>query len=208
MPATAGSFVTGAVEGLLDAAVFQRVVRHVGAASGPVHGMQGKSHLLQRLNGYNQAAAFAPWLVIIDLDNDADCAPSYQQTVLPNPTTRMCFRIAVREVEAWLLADTERIAARLSVAESRVPSAPQQLARPKRSMVDLARRSRRKIIREGMVPRQGSGRQVGATYTSELIGFVSDGRAGWRPGVAANRCDSLARCITCLKQLIAKSGPD
>jgi hypothetical protein len=36
-------------------------------------------------------------------------------------------------------------------------------------VVELARYSRRRDIREDMVPRPGSGRSVGAAYTSRLI---------------------------------------
>lgn len=75
--------ISGAVEGIVDEAVLRRLVQHVGAQAGPVHGKNGKTHLRQRLNGYNQAARFSPWVVLVDLDHDADCAPPFQVTWLP-----------------------------------------------------------------------------------------------------------------------------
>jgi len=65
-------------------------------------------------------------------------------------------------------------------------------------MVNLARASRRRDIREDLVPRPEGGRQVGPAYSSRLIEFVS-GR--WRPEIAARRAESLRRAIACLKRL-------
>ena len=194
--------VTGAVEGDVDEAVLRRLVEHVGAMPGPVHGKNGKTYLQQRLGGYNQAAQLSPWVVLVDLDHDADCAPPFRASWLPNPAPYMCFRVAVRMVEAWLLADRERLSRFLSVHASQVPLNPEAVDDPKQSMVDLARQSRRREIREDMVPRPGSGRTVGPAYTSRLIEFVLEGTFGWRPEVAAKLSDSLDRCLDCLRRLV------
>jgi hypothetical protein len=63
--------ISGAVEGIVDEAVFTRIVRAVRAEPGPVYGKNGKPQLLERLPGYNNAARFSPWLVLVDLDHDA-----------------------------------------------------------------------------------------------------------------------------------------
>ncbi len=63
---------------------------------------------------------------------------------MPDPAPYMCFRVAVREVEAWLLADREQIARFLSIARSRVPQSPETLDNPKQRLVELARHSRRR----------------------------------------------------------------
>jgi len=69
-------------------------------------------------------------------------------------------------------------------------------------MVDLARRSRRRTIREDMVPREGSGREVGPAYSSRMIEFV---RNAWSPEAAMEASDSLCRCVECLIELIERS---
>lgn len=196
--------ITGAVEGDLDEAVVRRLVEHVGARPGPVHGRNGKAHLRQRLGGYNQAAHLSPWLVLVDLDHDAECAPPLRTSWLPNPAPYMCFRIAVRMVEGWLLADRERLSRFLSVHASQVPLNPEAVDDPKQSMVELARQSRRREIREDMVPRQATGRSVGPAYTSRLIEFVTVPLGGWRPDVAAKASDSLERCLRCLRQMVQR----
>ncbi len=190
-----------AVEGLVDEAVAVRLIRHVGAEPGPVYGKNGKSHLQKSVNGYNQAARHSPWLVLVDLDRDAECAPPLRSDWLPQPASLLCFRIAVRAIEAWLLADAHQIASFLGVARSSVPNNPEGLENPKAALVELARQSRRRDIREDMVPREGSGRPVGPAFTSRLIEFVNQ---CWRPEVAAKRSDSLARAICCLRTLVNK----
>lgn len=195
--------ISAAVEGIVDEAVARRLIEHVGAHPGPIYVKEGKPRLKERLAGYNQAARLGPWLVLVDLDRDADCAPAFRAQWLPHPSPDLCFRVAVREVEAWLLADAEALARFLAVARSRLPPQPESLPDPKAAMVDLARTSRRRQIREDMVPRPESGRPVGPAYASRLIEFVSD---SWRVDEAAKRAQSLQRALKCLQDLVRSSA--
>ena len=67
--------ISAAVEGYTDEAVVRRLIRHVGAEPGPVYRRKGKPDLRSRVEGYNRAARRAPWLILVDLDQDAPCAP-------------------------------------------------------------------------------------------------------------------------------------
>jgi hypothetical protein len=194
-------YVSGAVEGDVDDAVARRLVLHVRAAVSVIHVRYGKDQLLARLAGYNAAARVSPWLVLLDLDDDAECAPAYARACLRGRVPGMCLRIVVREIEAWLLADRERIARFLAVPRGAVPLVPETLADPKSAMVQLAAHSRRRDIRDDMVPRPGSGRKVGPAYSSRLIEFARDPRKGWRPRQAARNANSLARCLAALRQI-------
>ena len=191
--------ISAAVEGIGDEAVVRKLIAHAGGQSGPVYAKNGKPALLQKISGYNNAAQYAPWVVLIDLDNDADCAPMIREQWVATPAPFLCFRIVMRAVEAWLMADARKLAKFLRVAQSVIPAKPEKLARPKDVLVDLARRSRSRDIRLDMVPRQGSGRRTGPAYTSRLIEYV---QRDWRPHVAAERSDSLRRAIRCLKGLV------
>jgi hypothetical protein len=195
------AYITAAVEGITDEAVIRAVAAIVGLEVTAVYGKYGKVNLREKLPAYNYAAVYSPWVVLTDLDDDAECAPPLKQKLLPRPAPQMCFRIAVREVESWVLADSERVASFFAVRKSQVPVDPELVPSPKQSLVNLVRRSTRRAIREDMVPREGSGRSVGPAYASRLIEFVSDRRKGWRCHVAARRADSLRRCIECLKRL-------
>lgn len=198
--------ISGAVEGVIDEAVVRRLILHVGATPGAVYGKKGKSHLKQNIRRYNEAARHGLWIVVADLDHDADCAPSLRAEWLPSKAPTLCLRIAVRAIETWFLADHERIANFLSIPVSRLPNEPESVADPKTLMVNLARRSRQRAIREDMVPRPGSGRSVGPAYASRLIEFVESGDRGWRPDIAAMASDSLRGCLRCLDRLVRSSA--
>lgn len=189
---------------MVDEAVVTRLIHHAGGQAGNIYGGTGKDHLRRRINGYNQAAHYAPWIVLVDLDSDADCAPAIRDAWLPRPAPHLCFRIAVREIEAWLLADADTLAICLSVPLRQIPEDPEHLPNPKDTVVGLARRSRRRAVREDMVPRPDSGRRVGPAYTSRLTEYVE---TTWRPEVAARRSESLRRAIRCLEKLIAGTRP-
>ncbi|MCK6485988.1 MAG: DUF4276 family protein [Phycisphaerae bacterium] len=192
--------ISAAVEGPLDEVVARRLVESVGASIANVYGRNGKPALLARIEGYNNAARFAPWFVLIDLDGDGDCAPPARARWLPNAAPRMCFRIAVREVEAWLLADRTRFAQFLKVNQAWVVTDPETLPDPKQVVVNLARKSRNRAIREDIAPRPGSGRSVGPAYVSRMIEFV---QRWWSPTDAARSAPSLERAMSCLRRLAA-----
>lgn len=190
--------VSAAVEGLADEAVARKLIRHVGAEPGPIYGKHGKAALRSRVAGYNNAARRSPWLVLVDLDAEQDCAPPLRQAWLPEPAAHLCFRVAVRSIEAWLMADRELLADFLRIPVARVPLRPEALQSPKLTLVNLARHSRIRDIREDMAPRESSGRVEGPAYTSRVIEYV-EGK--WRPDVAARHAESLRKAIACLERL-------
>jgi hypothetical protein len=196
--------ISAAVEGVVDEVVLRRMMELVGARLSAVYGKKGKQHLQQKLNCYNQAARFNHWVVLVDLDHDAECAPLLRDFWLPKPAPNMYFRVSVRAIEAWLLADRDSLSTFLGVAASRIPSDPEAESQPKRTLVELAKHARRREIREDMVPRPSSGRMVGPAYTSRLIEFVTNTAAGWQPDAAARSSDSLNRCIRRLRQVVGR----
>jgi hypothetical protein len=108
----------------------------------------------------------------------------------------------VRAVEAWLLADRKGISRFLRISQAKVPDEQESLDDPERTLVDLARLSRRNAIRKDMVPREGSGRSVGPAYASRLVEFAT---GQWQPEAAAERCESLRRAMECLERLVKKA---
>jgi hypothetical protein len=193
--------VSAAVEGIVDEAVARKLIVGAGGRPGTIYGKNGKPFLRRQIQGYNSAARHLPWMVLVDLDHDAECAPPLCEEWVPDRAPYLCFRIAVREVEAWLIADGEALASFLSVARSRIPIEPEQLQDPKKEMVNLARDSQRREVREDMVPRKGSGRPVGPAYASRMIEYIE---TRWRPQTAAQRAESLRRAITCLQRVIER----
>ena len=193
MPAT----ITVVVEGPSDLAVLKRLLRDAGLSISHQYVQGGKAAMDANLARYNHAARFSTWLVLRDLDHDAACAPELRQRLLPAPAAGMRLHIAVRAVEAWLLADAERIAEMLSVRRGLVPLEPDRLDDPKGSMLDLARQSRRSEIREAMLPAPDTTARVGRGYATILAEFAND---RWRPEVAATRSPSLSRLFAFLNR--------
>lgn len=187
---------TLAVEGVHDDAVARRLCEVTGHAVGSSYIAKGKIKLGQSLRGYNNAARLSWWLVLRDLDFDEGCAPSLISRVLPDRADKMLLRVPIRSVESWLLADREGIADYLGISVDVVPREPEQLERPKRTLVDLARRSSRRGVRNEMVPGPGLSSEVGPGYTRHVLEFVG---ARWNPFYAADYSDSLSRCLRALQ---------
>lgn len=190
---------TAAVEGSVDEVALLRIAEFAGIEVATVYVTNGKSNLVRRLGGFNEAARYAPWLVLVDL-NGTSCAPDLLGQILPAPSALMTCRVAVRAVEAWLMGDCDHLASFLGVAASRLPVDPDAVADPKQTLVNAAATSRRRAIREDMAPRPGSGRAVGPNYAGRLIEFLTDETGGWRPDVAATRSNSLARAIRAISR--------
>lgn len=190
--------VSCAVEGDLDEAVARRLLEHVGLDAGPVYGRMGKEHIERSIGGYANAARRNPWFVLVDLDSDAPCGAALISAWLPHPPALLAFRVAVRAVESWILADRSNLAHFLRVSRDVVPRGVDALRDPKLTLVNLARRSNARNLREGLPPRAGSGRAIGPLYVTELSGFVT---AQWDVDAAAVGSDSLARCLSALQAL-------
>ncbi|MGI8475995.1 MAG: hypothetical protein ACR2OO_06470 [Thermomicrobiales bacterium] len=193
------------VEGEIDQAVVARLFRDTGVETAPAIIKGGKAKLLGDLEKYDQAALFQPCLVLVDLDHSHPCAPAALAAWLPKPAPMMNLRIAVREVESWLLADQAAIASFLGVdvaRVARVANEPDALAHPKLTLVQLAGKSKRRDIRDDIPPRPGSGRTEGPGYMGAVLTFVRD---QWNPRQASLKSDSMRRCMARVDALAVES---
>ncbi len=193
--------ISGAVEGTTDEAVLRRLVEFAGGHLGAVYGKNGKTSLKPRVRAYNEAARHSPWIILVDLDHDANCGPELKAEWLPTLSPQMCFRVAVREMEAWLLADRQRFSSYFKVQVTRIPQYPETLADPKAMVIQLVSHSRNAQVRQDMLPTPGGGRSVGPAYTARIIEFA----ASWRPEVAAEFSPSLASAINCIQRLLTQA---
>lgn len=148
---------------------------------------------------YNQAAMHAgPVLGLADLEEEP-CPSGLITTHLPHGRHQsFLVRVAERALEAWLLADRHAISEFFAVPVARVPHDPEALTNPKRSVVALARHSRRREIVADVVPAPGSQGVVGRGYVSQMTQFVRD---SWRPREASENCESLRRAMAAIEAL-------
>lgn|GEM_PF-3609793 len=79
--------ISAAVEGIIDEAVVRKLILEAGGCPGAIYGKNGKALLRRLLPGYNNAARFSPWIILVDLDRDAECAPPLLEDWLSEPAT-------------------------------------------------------------------------------------------------------------------------
>ena len=183
------------VEGSIDEAVVRRIFSSLSIEAGTFYQVSIPA-FETRLRRLNHAARHSPWFALCDLDQD-ECAPLRTRRYLPHPVPGICFRIAVRAVEAWLLADRESMARFLCVAKHVIPVAPEHDLDPKSRLVSIARRSRSRAIRQGLAPSEGDFRTVGPEYALMIGDFA---RNRWSPHRAADHAPSLRRTVKrCMK---------
>lgn len=157
--------------------------------------MNGVGKIKKHLKAYNEASKFSSFLILTDLD-DNECAPTLLKkwvNFVPNPN--FIFRIAVCEVEAWLLADRRNFASFLGISEAKINREIETISDTKSYLINLARKSKREI-REELVPSGFA--QVGKSYNSCLIRFIIQ---NWDVGNASKNSDSLKRMINHLKNV-------
>ena len=160
-------------------------------AVGTAYRRGGHGYLRRTIVGWNSAARGRPFIVLTDLDSN-ECPARLIGDWLPIPKDpNLQFRVAVRDVESWLLADRDNISEFLGISASRIPVAPDTLADPKRTIVELAGRSR-KSIRDRVVPRIGSTAKQGPDYNACLDSFV---QSRWDFQAARANSPSLARTL-------------
>jgi hypothetical protein len=171
------SIINTLVEGDLDEAAAGKLVRATHHTPGVCYGKHGWNYIRNKIQGFNQAARVLHCLALVDLmDTGLACAPEIVTQWLPHRRPKMLFRVVVRELESWLKADRGNLADFLSVDLAMLPIAPEQLADPKRELVNIARRSRYQRIRSALVPAPESTAQVGKLYVSEMKQFIDERR--------------------------------
>lgn len=203
MPGLAYPFSV-AVEGKVDEAVARRILAEVGALepAPTIYVTQGKSNLRRKVAAYNRAASRFPWLVLVDLDTWLQCPSTMRQQWIPEASENMCFRIAVPQIESWLIADRAGIARYLQVSLDLVPTDIEHRQNAKDVLVSLATRSRNRAIREDMVYYvNGVATRPGKAYTTRMMEFAEK---YWNVRAAAENSDSLRRCLVAVQALAQK----
>ena len=159
----------------------------------------GNSYLRAKLPGLVGTAEKFPVFLLTDLDRlpcpSALIAQWCGALALPES---LVFRVAVREVESWLLADNQAFAEFFGVPGHRLPAAPETLADPKRELMTLVRRHGRRAVKQHILPDRRSTAAIGPGYSALLATFV---RELWEPARAATRSESLARARMRLGEL-------
>lgn len=188
-----GKPIAIATEDALSEAMALRLVAEVASPDGITHTLRkgGFGYLRSRMSSWRAMAEHQIMLVLTDLDQAACPVALRDAWAGPQPLPEhLLLRIAVREVEAWALADHEAIRALIGPKAGPLPPQPDSLPDPKQALLQLTRRAPR-AIREDILRIEEGGRLLqGLGYNARLIDWT---RTQWSPQRAAERSPSLAR---------------
>jgi hypothetical protein len=187
-----------AVEDPLSESVLRRILRQSGRnfIVGQCYQRGGFGFLKRIVHGFNSAAEGMPYLMLTDLDR-YPCPPALISDWLPMPKHHnLLFRVAVHEVESWLLADQDSLAEFLGISKKLISDKPDEIPQPKEELIRLTKKSRNRELRRDIVPPPGSTRKQGPGYNGRLVEFV---QKHWSPERASKKSPSLGRTLNVLK---------
>ncbi len=189
------------VEDVLSLVLMEKVLAQTGRGYMVLRPLveRGVGNIRKSVPKYVSASRALPHVVLADLDQTR-CAPLLrQQWGVAKLPDSMLFRVAVRESEAWVLADRAGFADFAGIPVIKVPAAPEALADPKLELVNLVRRSRNKRLAAELVPVQGSAVSIGPFYNERLGQFV---RETWDVEAAMANSPSLERTFSRLQSFM------
>ena len=180
-----------ATEDELSEAIALRLISEVQQPHEVAHKLRrgGFGYLRSRMDSWCQMAEHQVMVVLTDLDR-ANCLVEFRDQWLadrPLPAS-LVFRIAVREVESWVLADHQ--AMRELVGKKGVlPPQPDTLPDPKQALLGLGKTAP-KSVRDDLIKTIDGQLRQGVGYNARLTHWIN---TVWSPARAAERSPSLAR---------------
>lgn len=188
-------------DGLIEAIV-KRILNDLGFDMGIAISIcaGGKSKLYAKLPALIRSAnGGLSVIVCTDLDL-TPCPVQMKDEWFPHGVPmKMVFSIAIREADAWILADPG-IARYLGSTVS-APESAESIQDPKSALIQIAKRSRKREIREEMIVARGAVARVGPGYNRVLADFVS---SEWDVELASSRCKGLNRLIQRISSLVLR----
>lgn len=191
-----------AVEDELSEWVARRILkeREVEYAIGPVFRRGGFGYLKKNIRSFSNAAKGCPILLLTDLDKYS-CPPELVTNWTAHPLHQnLILRVAVREVESWLLGDGNGLSAFLRLKKSVSIPNPENLSDPKEALLRHALKCPTRQIRDALVWRDVRTGKVyqGPDYNGTLGSFVMN---QWDISSACSQCHSLDRFLAALQRL-------
>ena len=188
------------VEDRLSDAVSTKILQHFDIEIVRRVIYEGNSYLQRKAQGYNKAAhQVCGIFMLTDLDSPKACPPTLIRSWVKGRLNRWFFlRIAVVEIESWIMADRQAVAEFLAIPVNRIPRNTDEIDSPKEFFVSLARRSKNTRLREALVAAQSDkSAKTGNEYNPRLIQFV---REHWNLGRATAVSPSLKRTLDRLNE--------
>lgn len=164
------------VEGVTDEIVLRQALGALGHNVGVVYGKRGIAYLRNRASGIAVRGGFGYRVVIVADSMDfagSPCPGASSESLVTSPPAGTLVRLAVREIESWILGSRGELARFLRVPVGRIPMLSDEIGDPKQALVNLARLSATKRLREMMVPREHVSSVVGTGYVDAVSEFMN-----------------------------------
>ena len=184
-------------EDILSEFVMYKMIERFGSKYriGTPYSGGGFGYIKKRIAGFNAASIHVPFFVLADLDNH-ECPVALMNDWLPakSRNQNLIFRIAVREVESWILSDRAGFASFIDISIQNIPLKPDLVPDPKQALINLVKKTRKRRIKEDIVPRNEYA-AIGPNYNDRLMEYVLQ---NWDIDRAIENSDSLKRAIAAL----------
>lgn len=196
------SWINLVSEDLLGESIARKIIQKYAPNYQPhsINKTGGKSAILKRLLEYNRLAKHLKFFILLDLDQE-QCIVHFIKKCFKNKLLKenLIFRVAVLEIESWILADSKGFSEYFKVPKEKLHDNPDKLKDPKRFLVNIIKKCcKEKSYRESIIPDKNSGAVVGPAYNSAMIQFIEK---KWSPKRAINVSTSLKRCIQAVKNI-------
>jgi len=212
------------VEDAPSQAVLEKIIDSLNDPESPFFGfrdgrpqiMRGESQIRKEFPANLAMAAEGLYTFsLVDLDvYDYPCPPTLLRNwlgieqdkpiVLPPQTI---LRVATRIVESWIMADRKKFAKFFDLTESRLPVAPDDHLRLRKTFFDLLWEKGGNVLRKkkliGMVPSKNS--HIGPKYNDIMCDFVE---RHWSPERAEHNSPSLKRTMNRLRSMMEPNCGD
>lgn len=160
---------------------------------------RGNGYIRKNLNKWNNKRNTMPYFILTDLDQN-ECPPSLiKEWFEYSPRKNLVFRVAVKEVEAWLLADVDGFSSFTRLSKDLIEKETrdvENITHPKEKLISLVKRSRERHLKEDIVARDGISQ--GPAYNFRLKEFVDD---HWNMEKAKKNSRSFDKAFKALSRL-------
>ena len=163
-------------------------------------GLKGNSYLEKIAPEFNRSAK-GPFycFMLTDLDSPKICPIELIQSWVKGPLNpRFFLRVAVMEVESWVMADQPAISEFLKISIQEIPTKTDEIPDPKKLLLSLAEKSKSTELRKALLPKKGNKTsKIGPGYNTRLSEFIRD---YWDLNRAISVSPSLKRTVDRLQK--------
>jgi hypothetical protein len=201
------SYINIAFEDILSEAVITRILSRFfpeARIARRFHG-RGSGYLKLHLQAFVNGSRHIPYFVLIDSDRES-CAKKFLTTLIKDKPPRQCMlRIAVHEVESWLLADFNNLLKSLKIQSGKCfYNNTDEIERPKEYILKIIDRGAPEVIKKSLIHASCGGATQGPGYNSFMVRFAME---QWNIDAALYHSESLKRAVECISNFRKTTRP-